>query len=256
VVGALGRGRLGRERALRVGLREAAVLDRHERAEEHEPQQQEPRRAHVAERDRDQPEQAVRVQDVAGPLQTEAVQQAEHDQPQAPPQPHVDLAALPPAARRAFRQQHQAGAEQHREQRPHLAVEQAALDEPGPQVRALRAATTRRVVVGADRQAELDHVHDQDAEHGEPTDHVDGDMALLGGGRQRRGARQRRRDNGWRGFGRHGALLRKVARVGQNPGDAGPARPRFRSGAAVVAMPNTLWQGCLARTLAISDLHS
>src|ERR1039458_1787111 len=89
-------------------------------------------RGELPERKQNQRTQSVRIQDVA-PKKQECVRQAEQEQPKVPPV--VDVGGGGPGALLDPRgQQDHAGSEDHREEAPHLALDQDAKQRPTGQV--------------------------------------------------------------------------------------------------------------------------
>ena len=132
-----------------------------------------------AQRKQKQAEHAVEEQDVSPPDEV-GMREAKRHQPEQAPV--VDIGRL---CRRAAllepRRQHQhPGAEEHGEDRAHLAFEEHGIDCPDPSIRASNAAGYGGIEAGGERQRKAEDVHQQDAEDGDAADYVHRTDALVG----------------------------------------------------------------------------
>ena len=132
-----------------------------------------------SQRKQKQAEHAVEEQDVSPPDEV-GMREAKRHQPEQAPV--VDIGRL---CRRAAllepRRQHQhPGAEEHGEDRAHLAFEEHGIDRPDPSIRAGNAAGHGGIEAGGERQRESEDIHQEDAEDGDATEHIHRTDALLG----------------------------------------------------------------------------
>ena len=119
----------------------------------------------AAERKQEQADDAVRVEDIAGPDEM-GVEEANEDEPGA--------AAVVDGGRDAGEEEVGAGGEEEGEDGAHFAIPESHGDEPGGQVEARRTAVDGGVHVGGEGEAEGDDVQEQDAEEGEAAEGVEG----------------------------------------------------------------------------------
>ena len=147
--------------------------DRCQDRQDAHPRDDQPLRAGVAEPIEQHPAQPVAVQNVTRPEQDIGVHQAEQDEPQVASVVDTGQTGRDPLRQRAIRHQHDAGAEQHREDRAHLAVEQDGVEEPDADVETGVPPRHLRRGVGGERQPHRHDVHHQDAEHGDAAQDVE-----------------------------------------------------------------------------------
>ena len=146
--------------------------------EDQQPESQQPTGAHLAEQVNPQPANPVDEENVAEPEQVR-VQQSEDDQPE---RAAVVQTRRPAAGRLDSRcHQHDARAEQHREDRHEFLIEEDVRDEPDHVVRPGQVPVGGRVEVGGlDHRERLD-VHDEDSQQGDPAQNVQCDDAFGSG---------------------------------------------------------------------------
>ena len=123
---------------------------------------------------------------------------AEQQKPQVAAQVDVGGGGLGRDRLGPTRDQEDPGAEQHRQDRPHLSLDEDGVDGPDPIVRRAAIADDAGILVG-EWQAHRHDVHQQDAEHRDAAQHVQRQQALAGAvqGCHRdccRGANRLRRD--------------------------------------------------------------
>ena len=122
----------------------------------------------------------ISEQDVARPKHV-AMQGTENEQQQLPAS--VQRLEVHAARHGTLRHDDDPGAEQHRENRHELQVEEQVGEEPDAEVVPLGAAHQERIDVGRIRHGKRVDVHDENAEHGNAAQRVDGGQPFGGGDR-------------------------------------------------------------------------
>ncbi len=152
--------------------------DQRRHAQHENSERDQPARSQAAEPD--DPEGADRVEDedVACPEDV-GVDESDHQQPEVAPVVQPQRTAT--RGFRAGRHQHDARPEQEREERHELLVEEQVREAPDERIRTADAAGRRGVHVGGPDHREGLDIDQQDAQHREAAQHVQGDDAIGGG---------------------------------------------------------------------------